>query len=948
MPKRIDLNELLGLSDGNALKKYFEDAKTTLDAYDGALRATASNLKVLLDDVKIESIEDLEKLNGLIAKSNVLYDKAKTIQDDKIKLVNQEKEALKLLDDQKSKGNEVSKEEEKLIKRVNTLKEKEKTLDSAVYKEKLRIEAAIKSKNKEVKAEIQLERASIQAEEEALVAKRKLEDEIFKLQQRSSSQNRELEKEKLRLKDAEAARTREIKEELKFEKDLATSQDQSIGTIDRLNARNRVLASERKKLNLETEKGRKRLDEINKELDENNDKLTENIDAYGKQKRNIGAYNSGVKEGIEATGLFSRELSILSRIQIFVGGLFGRNAAAAAAQAGATRAASAASGGLSKAMKVLKIALISTGIGAIVVALGTMVAALASTQAGTDKMRRVLLPLKAVLEGLFGFIQDVGLKNLEKLEKAFENPQQAIKDLGQLILDNLINRFKALGVLGKAILKLLGGDFKQGFKELSDGVIQLGTGVENATDKLSDLGDEIAEIAKESYEAGERIAELTQRIEEFEIRSVVPIAKLKLKFEELGEIAKDQTIADQDRIDALNDQVDIQEKINNTEVTLIQLRLNKLKEEQALNDTSNEEQLEFENLRAELLNKRADAQKKINTLVAQRSAIEKRQNAEIQKALDDAEKKRREALSNFDDDTIDDSAYRRALDERAKAAAEATKEANAARQAELDEQEEQERLRLERIAEYRAEVTEASYAKVDSILEKYIGEQESRLDDTIAASKKREAELQKLADDRVLGAKESLAQQEKDRVVAERKKEQLQRRQKNIETGLASIKAFQAYIEGGKTVPEALTLSLLTGGFFESLFTGTAFDGEENTGGNNGGGLDGRGGMLYMAHPNEKILSKKQTDRIGITTPNDTIAEVMYNFRKGNLVPKGIKETKDVSPILLDRKIDELIQVAKNNAPPKTDFDRYGKHIHSRIKRGDKFINEHNNVTALW
>ncbi|MCK4883914.1 MAG: hypothetical protein KAS30_03530, partial [Candidatus Diapherotrites archaeon] len=65
---------------------------------------------------------------------------------------------------------------------------------------------------------------------------------------------------------------RQIQEQAKANKDLEIIQSKNAGTLQKLAAQSRILRRERDRLNLDTEKGRKRLQEINKELDKNNKK----------------------------------------------------------------------------------------------------------------------------------------------------------------------------------------------------------------------------------------------------------------------------------------------------------------------------------------------------------------------------------------------------------------------------------------------------------------------------------------------------------------------------------------------------------------------------------------------------------------------------------------------------------------------------------------------------
>jgi len=199
----------------------------------------------------------------------------------------------------------------------------------------------------------------------------------------------------------QANATKKQKQELQ---DLIIQEDKQAGTLQKLAASSRTLRREREGLNFNTKKGADRLKEINIQLDKNNLKVTKNSDALKKQKLNVGNYSQGVQEGITATGLFSRQLFILQRIQAVVSLLTKKQAVETAALATTQTAAASSTNLVTKGLKFLKIALISTGIGAIVVAVGALTAAFFSTQRGADALTRVITPLKVIFEVFVGFL----------------------------------------------------------------------------------------------------------------------------------------------------------------------------------------------------------------------------------------------------------------------------------------------------------------------------------------------------------------------------------------------------------------------------------------------------------------------------------------------------------------------------------------------------------------
>jgi len=67
-----------------------------------------------------------------------------------------------------------------------------------------------------------------------------------------------------------------------------------IQSIENLTKANKELREERKKLDLQSEQGQKRAQEINKALDENTNIIKENSSALEKQRLNVGNYSGAL------------------------------------------------------------------------------------------------------------------------------------------------------------------------------------------------------------------------------------------------------------------------------------------------------------------------------------------------------------------------------------------------------------------------------------------------------------------------------------------------------------------------------------------------------------------------------------------------------------------------------------------------------------------------------
>jgi hypothetical protein len=229
-----------------------------------------------------------------------------------------------------------------------------------------------------------------------------------------------------------------------------------------------------------------------------------------------------------------------------------------------------------------------------------------------------------LFDRFIGFLQDTGFKVFDRLKAAFEDPKQAVVDLASAIKDNLIARFESIGVFGNAIAKLFKGEFKEGFTGLADASIQLSTGVENASEKISDLVNNTKDFVDVSIQQGKIVDDLIKSFERLEIDTTVPLAKLRLEFEKFRSIAQDQLQTDEDRVKALNEAIRVQEEITSIEQDLLDLTIERIELEQTFNDTSREDELELARLKADRIAFEAREQKKVNSLIAQRSSIEKR------------------------------------------------------------------------------------------------------------------------------------------------------------------------------------------------------------------------------------------------------------------------------------------------------------------------------------
>ena len=250
-------------------------------------------------------------------------------------------------------------------------------------------------------------------------------------------------------------------------------------------------------------------------------------------------------------------------------------------------------GGAVKSFGTLKGAIIATGLGALLVAVTSLVTYFKNTERGGDALAVVLGALGAVV----GKLTDVLVKLGEKLFEAFQNPQQALKDFGKLLKENITNRIEGLlellPALGKAIGLVLKGQFKEAAKTAADAAGKVALGVENVTDKIGAAGAAAAEFAKTLAAAakeGARVAGLLNDVEDAERALIVERAKANKQIAEARFVADDLTKSTEERIAAVLKAGALEESVASKEIANQKLRLSALQAQARISET-NEEQL---------------------------------------------------------------------------------------------------------------------------------------------------------------------------------------------------------------------------------------------------------------------------------------------------------------------------------------------------------------------
>ena len=296
-------------------------------------------------------------------------------------------------------------------------------------------------------------------------------------------------------------------------------------------------------------------------------------------------------------------------------------------------------GGATKGMNLLKVAIIGTGIGALLIAITAVTTAFKSSEKGQNKFAKILGVIGSVVGNLVDLLADLG----ENIIAAFENPKQAIINLKNSIKENITNRIESLidtfGFLGKAIKKVFSGDFKGALddaKKAGSSYVDSLTGVKNTIDKVTESTKNfVKELKAEAVIAGQ-IADKRAKADKIERKNIVDRAEANRKRAELLEKAVNkEKFTAQERIEFLKEAGKLEEEITNKEIEAARLKLEAKTSENALAKSTKEDLEEEAQLKANLINLEAARLQKQKLVTSQIVAAKREEEAEL-KAIRDA------------------------------------------------------------------------------------------------------------------------------------------------------------------------------------------------------------------------------------------------------------------------------------------------------------------------
>lgn len=330
-----------------------------------------------------------------------------------------------------------------------------------------------------------------------------------------------------------------------------------------------------------------------------------------------------------------------------------------------------------------------------------------------------------------------------------------------------------------------------------------------------------------------------------------------------------------------------------------------------------------------IINQTIDAEYKLQKAILDRIYLEAIENAKTEQEIINARTKYNFELQKLDQETAD---KRKEIREELETAQEDWIEKNRNNEIEANKEiVESDKEKAERRMEYFRLTTEYFKKQSDERIKQYEKE--------ISKAEEQYNTLQELAKNGNINAKESLAEQQRIINEANAKKEKEQRRQARLQLLETAFSTYNQKVASGAKNPLAETIRDigLLRAFIDTL--PAYFDGTEDTG-QNGNGVDGKGGFHAILHPNERVIPKSLNDKIGDLS-NEQLTKLAMEYQNGKTIRGNEQIASAFDTMLLVQKIDELNSTIKNK--PETNIElgeitQSAMNIVKSVKKGNTTI----------
>jgi hypothetical protein len=322
--------------------------------------------------------------------------------------------------------------------------------------------------------------------------------------------------------------------------------------------------------------------------------------------------------------------------------------------------------GVTTGFKSMRVAIISTGVGALIIGITALTAAFKGSEEGQNKFNKILSVVGALTGNLVDLLADLG----EAIINAFTNPIETIKGFSDSIktyvMDKINNVIDGVGLFGDAIKKVFSGDFKGALNDAKDGFVKLHSAspfgiIKDGVDALTKSTKEFVKEQINEANAAAKVADMRAKADKIERELIVERSKLESEIAQLRlKSRQEEQFSAEERKQALLDAQKLEDSLLDKETEFLKLRRDAQIQENTFS-RSNKENLGKEAEAIAAVNRqvaaRANAarqvQREVNTISKQIEAQNKAAAAE-EKAIQDKkiadEKLRTDAIEKIQED----------------------------------------------------------------------------------------------------------------------------------------------------------------------------------------------------------------------------------------------------------------------------------------------------------
>jgi len=258
-----------------------------------------------------------------------------------------------------------------------------------------------------------------------------------------------------------------------------------------------------------------------------------------------------------------------------------------------------------KGMNLLKIAIIGTGIGALLIAVTSLIAAFKRSEAGQETLQIAMAAIGAIVNQVMDVFASLG----DIIISAFKNPLESIKKFKDFIVQNITNRFNAaidtIGFLGSAIKKVFSGDFSGAMddaKKAGSSYVDTLTGIQDTLAKTSKSIIDYVNETKTEVSAIIEITKARQKAHHIDRALKTERAEADRKINDIRLQAEDREKNNAtQRIALLKEAQRLEEEITQKEILSQRIKIKAQADEMALGKTTIEDKDKLAEMQAKLI-----------------------------------------------------------------------------------------------------------------------------------------------------------------------------------------------------------------------------------------------------------------------------------------------------------------------------------------------------------